>query len=285
MAASDDPTGDDMYLAPELVDETAGRQARDPRTNIRIETDLAAGHLLDPLDMLDRPTVQNLWGQEGRRLLAREDQVAAVAQENAWTFAALDARLSAHLVEDDITDNGPRITRHVCTPVADGATVTDLTGVIFDRDGSRPDHLRLQVATAGLVGFPSNDRIAIVPRGAADLGWSRFGSGLATESAEFDEKYRVHCQNPSWAEIVLNPAQLGRLIDHWPLTVVITKALLAVIKPGWVSAATLPDFRRFTEQVARSAQAARSDQTTRLRPPAIPTARLSGWSAWPPPPD
>lgn len=274
-----------MYLAPDAVDQPAVRRARDPRTSSRIETDLAAGPAMDPLDMLDRLSVQALWGQEGRRLLAREDEVAAVARAKAWTFTALDARLSARLVEDDITDNGPRVARHVCTPVADGATVMDLTGVTFHRDGDRADALRLLVATAGLVGFPSTERIAIVPRGAADVGWSRFGAGVSTESAEFADRYRVHCENPGWAEIVLNPAELGRLIDRWPLTVVISKGWLAVIKPGWVPAPALADFQRFTEQFALSAQAARSDHTSRLRPPPTPTAHLSGWSAWPPPPD
>lgn len=285
MTGSDDPTGDDMYLAPEAVEEPTAGPAPDPRTNSRIETDLDAGHLLDPLDMLDRPTVQVLWRQEGRRLLAREDAVAAVARENAWAFTALDARLSARLVEDDITDNGPRVTRHVCTPAADGATVLDLTGATFHRDGDRAEKLRLLVATAGLVGFPTRDRLAIVPRGAADVGWSRFGDRVTTGSAEFDDKYRVHCENPGWAEIVLNPAELARLIDHWPLTVVVAKGWLAVVRPGWVPAHALPEFQRFTEQVALSAQAARSDGTRRLRPPPVATARLSGWSAWPPLPD
>ena len=285
MGGSGDPTGDDMYLAPEIVEEPTPGAATDPRTNSRIEADLAAGHLLDPLDMLDRPTLQILWGREGRRMLAREDAVAAVARANGWAFTALDPRLSARLVEDDITDNGPRVTRHVCTPAADGATVLDLTGVTFHRDGDRPDGLRLLVATAGLVGFPTQVRLAIVPRGAADVGWSRFGDRVTTESAEFDDKYRVHAENPRRAEIVLNPAELARLIDHWPMTVVVAKGWLALIKPGWVPADQLPDFQRFTEQVAISAQAARTDGTTRLRAPLVAAPHLSGWSAWPPPPD
>lgn len=285
MAAADQPTGDDMYLAPALDHEIADSSIRDPRTTTRIETDLAAGQVLDPVDAMDRSTCQLLWGQEGRRLLAREDDVAAVARENSWTFTALDARLSAHMVELDITDSCPRITRHVCTPVADGATVLDLTGVSFHRAGERPEFLRLQIGTAGLVNFPSDHKLAVVPSGATEIGWRRFGPGLDTESGEFDDRYRIHCDDPRWAMLVLNPALMQRLLDHWPTTLIIAANLLAVIRPGWGPASTLPDFQRFTEQLARSARGASTSLTAPLRVAATPTAHLSGWSAWPAPPD
>ncbi len=224
MATADQPTGDDMYLAPALDPEPA------------------AGQVLDPVDVMDRSTCQLLWGQEGRRLLAREDDVAAAARENSWTFTALDARLSARLVELDITDSCPRITRHVCTPLENGATVLDLTGVSFHRTGDRPELLRLQIGSAGLVNFPSDHKLAVVPTGGTDIGWRRFGPGVDTESGEFDDRYRVHCDDPLWAMLVLNPSLMQRLLDHWPTTLIITGNLLAVIRPGWESASTLPDF-------------------------------------------
>jgi hypothetical protein len=280
MAGPDHRTGDDMYLAPDLPDDGASDE-RDPRTNQRIETDIAAGAVLDPVDVMDRPTAQLLWGHEGRRLLAREDAVAAVATANGWTFTALDARLSSRLVELDITDSCPRITRNICTPPADGATVLDLTGVSFHRDGDLPRYMRLQTGTAGLVNFPTTHKLAVVPAGATDIGWRRFGGRVSTESAEFDARYEVHCDDPLWGLLVLNPAIMQRLLDHWPSTLVIAANLLAVIKPGWVDPAELPGFQRFTEQLALSAHAGSSSPTAPLRLAATPTAHLSGWSAWP----
>jgi hypothetical protein len=67
MAGPDHRTGDDIYLAPDLPDNKA-RDERDPRTSQRTETDLAAGAVLDPVDVTERPTAQLLWGHEGRRL-------------------------------------------------------------------------------------------------------------------------------------------------------------------------------------------------------------------------
>jgi hypothetical protein len=280
MAGPEHPTGDDMYLAPDLPEEAAQGE-RDPRTNQRIETDIAAGAVLDPVDVMDRPTAQALWGHEGRRLLAREDDVAVVATANGWTFTALDARLSSRLVELDITDSCPRITRNICTPADEGATVLDLTGVTFHRDGDRPRNMRLQIGTAGLVNFPTAHKFAAVPAGATDIGWRRFGHTVATEAAEFDARYEVHCDDPLWGLLVLNPALMQRLLEHWPVTLVIAANLLAVIKPGWVAPAELPGFQRFTEQLALSARAASTSRTAPLRLSATPTARLSGWSAWP----
>jgi hypothetical protein len=69
--------------------------------------------------------------------------------------------------------------------------------------------------------------------------------------------------------------------EHYPLTLVIAGDLLAVIRPGWVPATALPDFQRFTEHLAMSAQGATSDHRP-MHPP-VSTARLSGWSSWPPP--
>jgi hypothetical protein len=282
MAGADQPTGDGMYAAPEQAEETPTEAPRDPRTNARIAADLAAGAYFDPLDVHDEMTLRLLWGQEGRRLLAREDAVAETAAANGWGFTALDAKLSGHLVEVDITDSSPRVARNVCTPAEDGATVLDLTGVTFHRSGEEPKHLRLEIGTAGLVNFPSEHKLAVVPAGATDIGWRRFGDGINTESGEFDGKYRVHCQDPRWATLALNPALMQRLLDRWPVTLVVAANLFAVIKPGWVTAAELPAFKRLTEQLALSARAASSNRTASLAVVAAPTAHLSGWSAWPP---
>jgi len=219
-----------------------------------------AGTIMDPLDMLDRPTVQLLWAQEGQRLLAREDSVRAVAAEHEWTFEPLDARLSAHLVDTDITAGCPRVARHVCArQTGVGATVIDLTGVTFHRDGTVPVDLRLRAGTAGVVAFRSDHRLAVVPTRAQTSSWHRFGDGIATESADFDARYRVHARDLGWALIVLNPALMQRLLEHWPMTLVIAGGQLAAITPGWVPAGALRDFQEFTEHLALSAQGAKSD--------------------------
>jgi hypothetical protein len=157
--------------------------------------------------------------------------------------------------------------------------------VTYRLDGAEPVDLWFRAGTAGLVPFPSEHNLAVVPAGATTGGWERFGDGVPTESAEFDALYRVHARHPGWALIVLNPALMQRLIDHRPLALVIAGDLLAVIRPGWVPAPALPDFQRFTEQLAFSAQGARADHPVERGSSSTQSAaRLSGWSTWPPKP-
>jgi len=229
------------------------------QVSTRVAVDHAAARSLDPLDALPAFVLSRMWVQEGSRLVARESAVRAVAAEQGWTFTPLDGELSGRLCDADVTADTPRVARNVGRVTGSGEIVLDLTGVLLHLDGARDaDHLHLRVACAALVPFHGRDghRIVVLPADASGTTWERFGPGVATESPEFDEMYRVHAQDAGWATIVLNPALMADMITNPRTTLVVSGGYLAVIEPGFVVPQSLPALLSRAERLAFSAQAA-----------------------------
>ena len=188
----------------------------------------------------------------------RSDDVRAAATAAGWTYgAALPP--GTRIVAGGLT------VQNVCTGTADGQPF-----VLFDALGlltvqAAGGAARTQVSRAQTtvqMDFAAVFRLAAVQGTVADdLGWSAFGPAVQLESTEFAARFRVYCDDPMRARLVLNPASMSLLLQApYAVEMVLQQGVLQVLTPGaLLPAGYLPALVATTARLHRSARSAVAD--------------------------
>ena len=187
-------------------------------------------------------------------LVARASAVQQVAASAGWTYVG-DGQPATGLA----ARMGYRIS-NMCAGVERGEPFTSFDVLqVFPTvlpSGERgPGEELGDQQTVGQMGFPAGFRLTVMPAATGTDLFVRTGHKVVLESADFDARFQVYCDDQVLARMVLNPAVMELLLQApFDVSLILQKNLLQVSSPrSLVPADSLRPFVAVTASIRESA--------------------------------
>ena len=209
------------------------------------------------------PVLTSMWRQFGRTLTSREQQIRDIARKENWTFTPLDPPASRMLDAARVTVYTPTTSRNSCRGEQRKVpfVLTDLVRPTFNAgDFDKEQSVALVTATMCAMPFAAPHALHIIHQAHILADIRADHEVVKTESASFNERYRVSGPQSSWIKLILNPYVLDLMVQHSISSLVVDGGKFAIAASPWLPATGLTGFVELCDALRYSALSAAAPQ-------------------------